>query len=87
MMDLYVSARELSLVTGVCRTKLFELKKQGHLSPPTKWASNKKAMFHLQRACFEVAILNAVPEPSEDSIKTFADKILDNRTKASRTNR
>jgi hypothetical protein len=86
MLDLYISTRELSLVSGVCRTNLFKMKKHGQLSPPTKWCGNKKAMFHLQKACNEIARLNEVPELSEDSIRSFANKILDIRTKANRFN-
>ncbi len=42
MFDLYVSFIELALVVDVCRTKLFALKKQGHLSPTPKVVQQKK---------------------------------------------
>lgn len=79
MFDLYVSFIELALVVAVCRTKLFALKKQGHLSPPQKWCGTKKAMFSLRTACVELAKYNKVDEPSDEAVKLLGSKIVELR--------
>jgi hypothetical protein len=82
MFDFHITVRELSLISGIGRTKIFELKKHGLLSPPIKWCSPKKIMFNLQKACNEVAIINSLPAPSEDHIKSLSFQILELRNKA-----
>lgn len=79
MFDLYVSFIELALVVDVCRTKLFALKKQGHLSPPQKWCSKKKARFSLRKACIEIAKYNNVDEPTDETVKFLGSIIVELR--------
>lgn len=79
MFDIYVSTIELSFAVDVCRTKLFSLKKQGHLSPPVKWCGTKKAMFSLRQASLEIAKFNKVGEPSDDAVKLLGLKIVEIR--------
>ena len=79
MFDLHVSYFELAFAVDVCRTKLFELKKQGHLSPPIKWCSKKKAMFSLRKACHEIAKCNNVEMPSDETIQFLGSRIVEYR--------
>ena len=81
MIDIYVNVRELAPSVGVCRTKLFALMKQGHLSKPRKWCGKKLAMYSLRIACNEIAIYNNVEMPSDETIKLLGWKIVELRLK------
>lgn len=81
MIDLYVNVRELAPSSGVCRTKLFWLMKQGHLSKPKKWCGKKRAMYSLRTALNEIAKYNNVELPSEETIKLLGWKIVELRLK------
>lgn len=79
---LKVTPRELSTTTCLGKTKIYGLIKVGHLSPTVKWCGSRKVVFDLKVALTEIARLNKLESPCDESIGQIWAKILEQRTQA-----
>ncbi len=77
-----VTPKELSSTTCIGKTKIYALIKEGHLSPTVRWCGTRKVVFDLQIAITEIAKINQLEPPNDESIGLMWAKIVENRKPA-----
>ena len=81
---LKVTPKELSSTTCIGKTKIYALIKDGHLSPTVRWCGTRKVVFDLHIALSEIAKINQLQPPNDESIGLIWSKIVENRNPINR---
>ncbi len=75
-MEFLITRSELQIIFLLCRTKVYDLTEDGHLSQPKKWCGQTKVTFRLRTVCLELAKLNDLEPLDDETIKVYWLNIL-----------
>lgn len=74
-MEFPIECSEVLLLVNISNSHRHNLQNNGKLSPPTAWCGKGKR-FCLRTACNELAVMNGLDKPSDETILHYWNSIL-----------